>query len=54
MIGEEAMNIIHKIIHAFPLIEGRTYFSKQTERHLFFILTVIMLIIGALSGLNII
>jgi len=46
------MIIIETLKKFFPTIKGRTYFSKETERQLFFILTVIMLIVGIVSGLK--
>ncbi|MEF2145265.1 MAG: hypothetical protein V3573_07465 [Desulfovibrionaceae bacterium] len=32
---------------------GRIYFSKQTERAFFFVLTVLMLVLGVFEGTNI-
>ena len=34
--------------------DGRIYFSRQTERKLFFILTLVMLVVGILYRLGVI
>lgn len=36
----------------FLLRDGRIYFSRQTERRLFFVLTLIMLVLGGLYHLG--
>jgi len=40
----------NKILH---LEDGRLYFSKDTERRFFFILTIIMLVLGACFKLGV-
>jgi hypothetical protein len=39
---------------AFIRRDGRIYFSRQTERKLFFILTLIMLVLGLLYRLGVV
>jgi len=39
---------------AFMRRDGRIYFSRQTERKLFFILTLVMLVVGILYRLGVI
>jgi hypothetical protein len=34
--------------------DGRIYFSRQTERKLFFILTLVMLVVGVLYRLGVV
>ena len=37
---------------AFVLTDGRIYFSRQTERKIFFVLTVLMLVYGICSRMG--
>ena len=39
---------------AFISRKGRIYFSRQTERRLFFVLTLIMLLMGLLFRLGVV
>jgi len=48
------MKLFKKTNKVFFYSKGRLYFSKQTEKNVFFILTVIMLLMGILSMLKII
>jgi hypothetical protein len=38
---------------AFMCRDGRVYFSRRTERKLFFILTLVMLVLGILHRLGV-
>ncbi|KPA18138.1 hypothetical protein MHK_001601 [Candidatus Magnetomorum sp. HK-1] len=47
------MNLFKYLKKYFYFKKGRIYFSKNTERNIFYILTLMMLLIGVLSGMNI-
>ncbi|MGE4291841.1 MAG: hypothetical protein AB7E32_06480 [Desulfovibrio sp.] len=46
--GEESIRRVKR----FRYENGRLYFSKQTERSIFFVLTVVMLIWGVIEGVS--